>query len=254
MRLIFLAAVIFIGSGCSAMQSYEDKIESVVRKYFPDENVRKKVFCLFLVDGKNVKSCNITHTDLAYKKDNIESNPNISDIAIAQYSEDKSSKYRITPEKVEYLLKIDHHSRSWVESIIIGYPLSYYKALIKAAGSPNGFANTEHYSGSIMHLTIEFWDDDKVNYMLNAGVNLEQRDDFRGETAILVARRSDKTQSEYTNIIKLLAHGADPTALDKDGNGLCHFLDKNKSRWDSKYPNAKEELRLKLRNNYNMDC
>ena len=146
MRLAFLVAVAFIGSGCSAMQIYDNKIETMIIKYFPDEVIRKKVFCLFLSDEKNIGGCNITPKDFSYKKEKIESNPNISDLAIAQYSEDGTSKYVITPNKVEYLLKNDPSSRSWVKSIVISYPLSYYKALIKAAGSPNGAGTARRFA------------------------------------------------------------------------------------------------------------
>jgi hypothetical protein len=90
--------------------------------------------------------------------------------------------------------------------------------------------------------------------MLSQGVNLEQRSNVRKETAILVARRSDKTNSEYMNIIKLLRHGANPHAVDFEGRGICDFLQTNNSRWDRKFPKAKENLIRELRDKHNMDC
>ncbi len=146
-----------------------------------------------------------------------------------------------------------------VGSIVLDDSMPYYKAFLAAVGGPNALVlpppelvTEEDYPLEIMHETIAFWNKDQIDYLFAQGVDLEQRD-IRGETAVLVARRSNAGDSEFNRVNYLLDRGANPHAVDNQGKGLCNFA-KQPSNWDKTFPNQRTDLKRRLLTRYGMDC
>jgi hypothetical protein len=231
-------------------------ISRLIDKYIPNQVINKKVRCFF-TSLDDFTACGLTKDDLkaqiiSYSDVEI---IRVADLIIAQASNDAEDQYRITKDKMLFILKnVDDPSR-WISRITIENRFEYYVALHEVVGGGNALlGSAEIGGGSLMHHTIVFWEDEKVNYMLSKGVDLEQRSKLMKETALLSARRSDHLNSEYANMLTLLRHGADPRAVDFQGKGICDFIKKNKSRWDKKYPDAKENLVRELKDKHNMVC
>jgi hypothetical protein len=235
------------------MLSNDQNVARIIDKYFSKPDINKKLHCFFTTQD-NFISCGLNKEDLKYKDNSFPDGPTGAQMIVAQASNEPDGKYRISKDKMVFVLKNVEDPSYWVDGLIIENRLEYYIALIEATGGPNALLNSKHLEGSIMHSTIEFWKDEKVDYMLSQKVDLEQRSTLRKETALLVARRADKTSSEYVNMLKLLRHGADPRAVDNRGRGICDYLRKTKSRWDAKFPDARENLIRELKDKHNMVC
>jgi hypothetical protein len=235
------------------MLTNDQNIARIIDKYFSKVDLNKKLHCFFTTND-NFMSCGLNKDDLKYKDNKFPDGPTTAQMIVAQASNEPDGKYRITKEKMAFLLKNVDDPTYWFESIIISGRFEYYVALLEVVGSPNKVFDTEHFSGSIMYRTIIYWDDEKVDYMLTQGVDLEQRYAMRQETALLAARYADHTSSEYIHMLKLLRHGADPRAVDKYGKGICDYIRKTKSRWDKKFPDARDNLLRELKDKHNMVC
>jgi hypothetical protein len=248
-----LSFIFLLQIGCSSVSKQDENISRLIDKYIPNQNINKKVRCFF-TSLDNFTACGLTKDDLKVKIiPEPDSKISIASLIIAQASNDPEDQYRVTKDKMIFILKNIDDPAGWI-NFITGSRLEYYEALHEVAGGGNGFLDAGIGGGSLMHETIASWEDEKVNYMLSKGVDLEQRSKLMKETAILSARRSDQLSSEYVNMLTLLKHGADPRVVDFQGKGICDFLKKNKSRWDKKYPDAKENLIRELKDKHNMVC
>lgn len=107
--------------------------------------------------------------------------------------------------------------------------LNDFRALMEIGGGPNSLSGTGLAGGSLMHSTVELWQSDKIKYLLSQKPNLEQKNSD-GETALLIARRSPFEISRIDKMTILIEHGAEISAVDNDGKGLCDFILLEKSK------------------------
>lgn len=245
-----IAAILLTSTSCANGSTLTDtELDNLISFYFPDPEVSESLKCILDSDDGNIEHCEIKGSHLNYRNTSYDNSPTLLQFVLAR--EDTG---QFSPEKFRHLVGRGADPSEVAGTIISNYELEYFKALVEVVGGPNGLADGDWFPGSIMHATIAYWQDDKVEYLIEQGVNLEERSPETKETAILVARYSRFETSEFSKINKLLDYGADPHAKDKWGRDICEFVRNGRSLWDKKFPDQRLQLSDRLRKEYGIDC
>jgi ankyrin repeat protein len=119
----------------------------------------------------------------------------------------------------------------------------YLKLALEHGGNPNAY---DKHSNNTLLMDSIIWarsidSNDPVKMLVNAGADLEQRDNFE-RTAIHKAAM----HNEYEILLYLLEQGADYTAKDKNGVDIVYYLQKSKLNSGYRYYERQHRFRKKV--------
>lgn len=166
----------------------------------------------------------------------------------------------ITPSGVSTMIRMgadpfireDVQGDTAVRYILAELSLTYLQALIEAGIDPNTDAGAgPEYS--IVESVAIFWDDAKVSYLLERGLDLERRN-HNGETFLLLASGIGVPGSPFKQQLFLLDHGANPHVKDKLGHGICRSIEYGEEQREPGGPEYRLILAKRLEEEFGIVC
>jgi uncharacterized protein len=123
----------------------------------------------------------------------------------------------------------------------------YLKAMLRAGLEPNHKYSEFLDSPTLLFFAVMFRDKQKVEMLLDAGANIEERN-ASGDTPLLFVRAN-----QFEVALTLLKHGADAHARNNQGHDICYRIFGNRYVAPSAGPDYRSLLLLELRNR-GVDC
>jgi ankyrin repeat protein len=139
-----------------------------------------------------------------------------------------------------------------VSYIIATLPLDYLRALIEAGIGPN----EDRGAGlvySVRESAITHWQDEKVDYLLENGLELERRN-LNGDTILLEAGYVVHDGGPFKKQIFLIERGADPTARNNVGQGICWGIENDPYPQQAGAPGYRTILARRLEDEFSIRC
>lgn len=187
---------------------------------FPDPNVREFLECAVRHPDAPVASCNLPHSKI-----NDRGEQGITPLMwlLENRSISAAGVREMLKSGADPFIRYDVLAETPASYIISTMPLAYLKALIEGGVDPN----TDRGPGpeySIAESAITHWEDDKIEYLIKAGLDLERRNS-NGDTAILQAGYIVHEGGPFKKQLFLLDRGANPAARNKVGQGICYGIE-----------------------------
>lgn len=139
-----------------------------------------------------------------------------------------------------------------VSHIISTMSLDYLRAVVEGGVDPNADQG-RGLVYSVRESAFTHWDDAKVSYLIDKGLDLERRN-ANGYTAILEAGYIVHEGGPFKKQLFLLDRGADPKARNNAGQGICYGIENDIDLGKPGEPDYRLILAKRLEDKFDIRC